>query len=1022
MDKKLSKLLEEVSSSRFIAQAETVAFLQKNLEKSRADINYLEIKETASRYVYAIRENLSGFGIEAFFQHYGLDTSEGVALMLLAESLLRIPDSATANDLIHDKLKNINWKSDSEASTSALMKASNFGLKFAGKLFSHENVITKLADPVVRASVKKSVRVLGNHFVMGETIEDALNNSKDYNKAGYTFSYDMLGEGARSEEQAAAYLEKYLHAIDAISSKINVSDTLYKRPGISVKLSALHPAYELANKDDVFARLIPRLKQIIDKAMKAGICITFDAEESARLDLSLEVFTKLINDLHAENFNGYHGLGLAVQAYHKQAFKVVEYIIELARSKNIRIPMRLVKGAYWDSEIKKAQVSGLAEYPVFTQKEYTDISYLNCAYLMLQNGDFIYPQFATHNALTIAEIEAVVGDTQFEFQLLHGMGKGVYDQVVAKYECRIYAPVGHHEELLAYLIRRLLENSANTSFVKKVADLNTPIDEILKDPLVAKNRSDKNIPMPSEIYDDRENSKGMDLGNNYQLEKTIKSLAKFDGQIWQARPIINGKEVKGEGRDAVSPFDSGKVIGKVLEPSYSEIKEALDITASAADEWAETSVETRAAILERMAVLLEHNKFELIALCVNEAGRTIEDSISEVREAIDFCNYYALHARKIMKNVNLQSPTGETNYFTMRGRGMFMCISPWNFPLAIFLGQIAAALVTGNTVIAKPAEQTPLIGAFTVKLLLEAGLPGNVIAFLPGGGEEIGKYVLSDKRTAGVAFTGSMETARIINIALAHRGGAIIPFIAETGGQNAMIVDSSALIEQTVDDIILSAFGSAGQRCSALRVLYVQDEIYDNLVKVLAGAMAELRLGNPADLQTNIGPLIDQKARDSIRKHIKQMLLKYNLIGRTENHKNVTENGNFVEPHAFEIGSINELAGEVFGPVLHVIRYQYKDLDKIIAEINDYGYGLTMGIQTRINSHAEHIKNHVKVGNIYVNRSMIGATVGVQPFGGEGLSGTGPKAGGPNYLLRFITEKVYTVNTAAAGGNRELLV
>jgi RHH-type proline utilization regulon transcriptional repressor/proline dehydrogenase/delta 1-pyrroline-5-carboxylate dehydrogenase len=1017
MDKILEKLLDEVSAGRHVNEKQVVNTLADFVEKSRG--NYNEIEQKATDYINHIRANLGGVGIEAFFQQYGLDTPEGVAVMSMAEALLRIPDADTANELIHDKLSNIEWNSEKIIGTSALMKASAFGLKFVGKLFDKENIATKIADPLVRNGVKQSMRVLGGHFVMGETIANALANSRDYQKQGYMFSYDMLGEGARSDEQAKHYLQKYLEAIEAIRHTVNTSDDLYKRPGISVKLSALHPRYELANKEDVFARLIPRLRDIVDKAMLAGICVTIDAEESARLDLSLEVFSRLFAE---ENYSEFEGLGLAVQAYHKQASNVIDYIIALAKTHSRLIPVRLVKGAYWDSEIKRAQVGGFDAYPVFTKKSYTDISYLACAYKMLANSDKLYPQFATHNALTIAEIEISAEGKEFEFQLLHGMGGGVYNQVVARHRCRIYAPVGQHEDLLAYLIRRLLENSANTSFVKKVADFNVPVADILKDPLYNVEES-KNIALPREIYSpERQNSAGVDLGNKHQLAQVQKALEKFRKHTWHASPLIGGKESLGIGASVSNPYNLGHKVGKVIEAGSAEIKAALDVTAAAHRDWELLGVEKRAAILEKMADLLEENKFEAIALCISEAGRTLEDSVSEVREAVDFCRYYAMQARKLMQEQNLTSPTGETNVLSLHGRGMFFCISPWNFPLAIFLGQVTAALVMGNTVIAKPAEQTPLIAAFAVKLLIKAGVPSDVIALLPGGGEVIGKYVLSDKRLAGVVFTGSMETAKIINSELAHRGGSIVPFIAETGGQNAMIVDSSALIEQTVDDIVLSAFGSAGQRCSALRVLYVQEDIADKLIDILIGAMAELRLGNPADVATNVGPIIDHKACESLRKHIQLMTNSHKLIATTPNHKAATENGNFIEPHAFIINSINDLKAEVFGPILHIIIYKHSELDKIIDEINDYGYGLTLGIQSRINMRAEYIRSEVKVGNTYVNRSMIGANVGVQPFGGEGLSGTGPKSGGPNYLLRFVTERVYTVNTAAIGGNRELLV
>jgi RHH-type proline utilization regulon transcriptional repressor/proline dehydrogenase/delta 1-pyrroline-5-carboxylate dehydrogenase len=1006
--------LLEISAYRATPQTQVVDCLRDIVEKSRKD--FPEITKNAENYIQHIRQTLSGIGIEAFFQQYGLETKEGLAVMSLAEALLRIPDADIANELIHDKLTNIDWQKGQQ-SESTLMKVSALGLKFVGKLFELENPVSRIADPLVRTTIRQSMKLLGSHFVMGETIGEAMSNAREYSAKGYLFSYDMLGEGARSEAQAELHLAKYLEAVAHIKDKANLTDDLHKRPSISIKLSALHPRYELANIDDVIERLFPKLRLIIDKAMLAGIAVTIDAEESARLDLSLEIFERILREDDYANFDG---IGLAVQAYHKQAHKIIDYVIELATLQKRCIPVRLVKGAYWDAEIKKAQMRGLAEYPVFTQKSYTDISYLACAYKML-GSIYIYPQFATHNALTIAEIESAAKGKDFEFQLLHGMGRGVYDQVVAKHRCRIYAPVGYHEELLAYLIRRLLENGANTSFVKKVADLNVPVSEILKDPLF--NPPEQNIPLPQNIYGTKRlNSSGIDTGNKAVLLYIQTEINKFADAAWSARPAIKGKESLGLGTVVTNPYNVNHKVGRVIDATISEIKEALDVVYDAYDDWAKTSVGARAEILEKMADLLEENKYEAIALCVYEAGRSLEDAIAEIREAIDFCRYYATEAKSLMQEKFLDSPTGETNCYSLYGRGVFLCISPWNFPLAIFLGQIAAALVTGNTVIAKPAEQTPLMAAFAVKLLFKAGIPNNVISLLIGNGEIIGKYILNDKRTAGVVFTGGIETAKKISSELAHKEGAIIPFIAETGGQNAMIVDSSALIEQTVDDVIISAFGSAGQRCSSLRVLYIQEDILEDFILVLSGAMAELKMGNPADPATVIGPVIDQVARDKIRRHISRMKDKYRFIAASPVDKLGTENGNFIEPTAFLIDSINDLDGEVFGPVLHIISYKHNELNKIIDEINAYGYGLTLGIQSRIGLRAEYIASRAKVGNVYVNRSMIGATVGVQPFGGEGLSGTGPKAGGENYLRRFVTERVYTVNAAAIGGNRALLV
>ncbi len=795
----------------------------------------------------------------------------------------------------------------------------------------------------------------------------------------------------------------------------------------------------------LFEKLLPRLKEIVAKAQSFSISVTIDAEESSRLDLSLELFAILVAD---KEFQGFNGIGLAVQAYNKSAAHVIDFIIELARKNNRIIPVRLVKGAYWDSEIKIAQVAGISTFPVFTRKEYSDISYLVCAHKMLENIDVIYPQFATHNALTIASIEVMAGTKRdFEFQRLYGMGEGIYKQVVAKMPCRIYAPVGSHKELLPYLIRRILENGASASFLKKVIDEDVSVEELVANPKSSILNFKSSIPLPPNLYTDRKNSIGFDLGNISHLSEIKNGLDKFKNSKWNAAPIINGKEHKGISKEIFAPYNTNIKVGTVIESSADDIKEALDATAKAQLEWSQTPVDARAKIIEKFADLLEENYFEAMSLCIHEAGKTIADSIAELREAVDFCRYYASRAREIFSTPKtMQGSTGELNELSLHARGMFMCISPWNFPLAIFTGQIVAALVSGNTVIAKPAEQTPLIAAFAVKLLLKSGLPKNAISLLPGDGATIGNVVLNDYRIAGVVFTGSTDTANIIQKTLALRVGAIIPFIAETGGLNTMIVDSSALVEQAVDDIITSAFGSTGQRCSALRVLYVQDDIADDLLETLKGAMENLQMGAPGDFTTDIGPVIDRDAYDKLSAYINEAKGKFKVVAGEHHSPNFFEKqmigesnlsgspynvalqnlggdgfGYFIPPIAFEISSIKDLPGEIFGPVLHVVRYKASNLHKIIAEINASGYGLTIGVQSRIGSRIKYIRLHAHVGNMYVNRSMIGAVVGVQAFGGEGLSGTGPKAGGPHYLLRFATERSFTENTAAIGGNRDLL-
>jgi len=1017
MDKKLCKSLADVSSLARSPEDKTILKLKKIVKEKRG--NYSSVKTKASGYISHIRKNISSVGIEAFFRQYGLDTDEGIAILSLCEALLRVPDSATANLLIHDKLKDINWNEFEGQGNSKVMKASALGMKIVGKFLQNENPVSIAADPIIRTSIKQSMKLLGGHFVMGQDINAAIDNASKFEKQGYMLSYDMLGEAARSNAQADDYITKYSDAIEQIQPYVNLADPIYKRPSISIKLSAFHPRLHYTNIENVKLELIPKLKEVLSKAVEAGISVTLDAEEYERLDLTLEIFSQIICD---EDFKDARGIGIAVQSYHKHAYAVLDHIEKLAKHTDRQIPVRLVKGAYWDAEIKKSQLEGLDSYPVFTHKEYTDISYLACAFKMLEKEQFIYSQFATHNAATIAQIEIAGKGKEFEFQLIHGMGRSVYDMVVEKYPCRIYAPVGTYKELLPYLIRRLLENSANSSFVKNVADERVSINSLLTDPLSFK-PDDKVIALPTDIYPDRKNSKGWDLGNKRHVQTIMHELEKYKRHKWYATSIIAGHDLGHAKNEVCSPYCNKQKIGKVSDASAKQIKDAVDTAYSAFAKWNNTSVDERAKILDKMADLLEQNQFELMSLCIKEAGKTIADSIAEIREAVDFCRYYALQAKRIMGGeLSLQGVTGEKNFLKLHGRGVFVCISPWNFPLAIFLGQVSAALATGNTVIAKPAEQTPLIAAFTIKLLKEAGVPDGVISLLTGDGAFIGDKLLSDERIAGVVFTGSNETADIINKKLAARGGAIIPFIAETGGQNAMIVDSSALIEQTVDDVIESAFTSSGQRCSALRVLYLQNEIADEFLEVLKGALHVMNVGYPESVDTDIACVIDVDAKENIEKHIKIMAAKFKLVAAKGVDKKIKDCGHFVSPHIFEIKSINDLKAEVFGPVLHVIRYASKDLDDVIAQVNSTGYGLTLGIQTRIESRAEYIRQQVNVGNIYVNRNIIGATVGVQPFGGEGLSGTGPKAGGPNYLLRFVTEKTCTINTTAIGGNRELLV
>ena len=992
----------------------------------------------ASKLVTRIRAAGAGKGVEAFLRTYGLDTREGVAVMCLAEALLRIPDYTTTDRLIQDKFENTEWNKYLGTSESFFVNASSWGLLLTGKVVNlgsmpeekpsalFGRLVSRAGEPVIRKALKQSMRFIGTQFVLGEDIEEAIKKSIAPEKKGYRFSYDILGEGARNQEQAEAYVKAYRHAITEIG-RHGIGRSIMEAPSISLKLSALHPRYALANEERVMKELLPRLIEIVELAMNVGISVSIDAEEATRLDIELRLFRKLFSE---RRFRDYEGIGFVMQAYQKRAVHLIDFLAELSRETGRRMPVRLVKGAYWDSEIKNSQVSGLASYPVFTRKEHTDVSYMACAQKLIENIDRFYPQFATHNALSVASIMELVGDNKknvFEFQRLHGMGEQLHDQVVKDVPVRIYAPVGRHEDLLAYLIRRLLENGANTSFVHMLMDKNTPLEQLLEDPVdIARKQGGAQNPMtpnPVKLYSDRKNSQGYDLGNAKTVSELAAKMNEFKECFWLAEPTFTGSGANPEKKNVIEPADKGKITGYAVKEKPENIDKTVAAAKAAFAKWNKVPVEERARIIEKFAQLLADNQIEAMAIVMREAGKTISDAVAEVREAIDFCHYYAAQARKLTaRETVLEGPTGERNSLQLSARGVFACISPWNFPLAIFTGQVVAAFVTGNCVIAKPAEQTPLIAAFAVRLMHQAGVPKDVVHLMPGSGRTVGAALTTDERIAGVVFTGSMETAQHINRSLAARNGSIAVFIAETGGQNCMIVDSSALPEQVTDDVITSAFGSAGQRCSALRVLYVQEDIADNLIRLIAGAMQELKLGNPFfDVSVDIGPVIDDGARKGLADHIEKMKKSAKLLATAPLDAKLSQQGSFLAPHMFEIKSIKELPQEVFGPVLHVIRYKASDLEKVCDEINSTGYGLTFGLQSRIEDHVELVKERIHAGNIYVNRSMIGATVGVQPFGGEGLSGTGPKAGGPHYLLRFVTERTHTINTAAIGGNLELL-
>ena len=997
------------------------------------------IAETARRLVAAVRRERYGKGgIDAFLHEYALSSQEGVALLCLAEALLRIPDTDTIDRLIRDKLGEADWARHLGHSDSVFVNASTWALMLTGRLMRAEPTARDLraalrrfairsGEPMVRQAVTAAMRILARQFVMGRTIEEALERARAAEREGYRHSYDMLGEAAHTAADAARYLAAYEHAIVAIG-RAAAGRAVEEAPGISVKLSALHPRYEMAQRERVLAEVTPRLLALAGAARDAGIGLTIDAEEADRLDLSLDLIEALAL---APELAGWDGLGLAVQAYQKRALPLIDWLADLARRGRRRLMVRLVKGAYWDSEIKRSQERGLDGCPVYTRKVATDVSYLAAARRLLADGSVFYPQFATHNAHTVAAVLEFAGQRRdWEFQRLHGMGEALYDEIVGPDRldrpCRVYAPVGSHEELLAYLVRRLLENGANTSFVNRIIDDKEPIDQIIADPVARLARlpvkPHPRIPLPYDIYGpERRNSRGIDLTDPPALSALREGLVAALRQPWHAAPIIGGIEQPGPLEAVYDPSDHRRQIGTVIDAGPEELDRALDRAQHAASGRDRHPAHERAAILERAADLFEAHGYELMARIIREGGRTIPAALAELREAVDYLRYYASRARADFAAPEpMPGPTGERNEVALHGRGVFACIAPWNFPLAIFTGQVAAALAAGNAVIAKPAEQTPLAAAAAVRLLHEAGIPADVLHLLPGTGDKVGAPLVADARIAGVAFTGSTETARSIALALARRPGPLVPLIAETGGQNAMIVDSSALPEQVVTDLLTSAFESAGQRCSSARLLYVQSDIADRLLDMLTGAMAELVIGDPALLATDIGPVIDADARAALDKHVARMQHEGRLLYQCRLPSG-TEHGTFFAPRAFEIASARLLDREVFGPILHVVRWPADRLDQALDEIDATGYGLTLGIHSRIDENVRHILGRMRTGNNYVNRNMIGAVVGVQPFGGERLSGTGPKAGGPRYLHRFATERTTSIDTTAAGGNATLL-
>jgi len=1025
----------------YLADEEVV--VRRLLKAARLDpASAAEVQATAVRLVDAVRKAPAAkTGLDAFLRQYDLSSQEGVMLMCLAEALLRIPDDETADRLIADKINAGDWASHLGDSQSLFVNASTWGLMLTGRVIRLDasdvaepagavsRVVSRVGEPVVRSAMRQAMRIMGHQFVMGRNIGEALDKSLTGGNRRFRYTFDMLGEAALRREDADRYFEAYRKAIGAIKSRVGEFADFEARPSISVKLSAMHPRFERSHREQVLAELAPRLTELCVLARDAGIALTFDTEESERLELTLECFEAVARDGRLE---GWSGLGIAVQTYQKRAMPMLQWLVRLARETRRIVHVRLVKGAYWDAEIKRGQERGLAGYPVFTRKPSSDVSYIACARFVLEQGPEIYPQFASHNAQTVAAVwhMAKKFGREFEFQRLHGMGEDLYSVVTSKdglnVPCRVYAPVGEHEDLLPYLVRRLLENGSNTSFVNRIASESEPIENIVADPVGVIDGWSQvphpRIPSPRDIYmPERRNSAGLNLPDGKVLKDLAERMQKVSRRPWLAAPIIGGSEREGATETLRNPASTAEVVGEVQVADATQAEEAVGIAVAAQPGWNALGADKRAAVLERAADLFEAQTPELVAMCVREAGKCIPDSIAEVREAVDFLRYYAARTRKDFgAPVRLPGPTGESNDLALQGRGVFACISPWNFPLAIFTGQVAAALAAGNTVVAKPAEQTPLVAAQAVRLLLEAGVPGEALHLLPGDGAIVGARLTADPRVAGVAFTGSTETAKAIHRSLAGRDGPIPVLIAETGGQNAMIVDSSALPEQVVLDAVSSAFNSAGQRCSALRVLCVQEDVAPKVMKLLAGFMDELTIGNPALLTTDIGPVIDENARELLERHARDV-----TRGAAWHHRvkldAATAGGTFVAPLAVEIGSVSVLEREWFGPILHVLRYKARDLEKLVDAINATGYGLTFGIHSRIDSTVRRVAARVTAGNVYVNRNIIGAVVGTQPFGGCGLSGTGPKAGGPHYLHRFAQERTLTINTSAVGGNASLL-
>ncbi len=1024
---------EKIRDAYFVVESEMVQSLIAECKSSCADSRLIEQK--AQRWVERLRDEAKPSLMESFLAEYGLSTDEGVALMCLAEAYLRVPDSVTLDALIQDKIGSGRWSEHQRGSRSSLINASTWGLMLTGRLYANDKsgdkqirerlrlLIKRLGEPVVRTGVAQAMKVLGLQFVRGRDIGEAIKRSQPTVAKGYSYSYDMLGEAAKTAQDAEQYFVSYSQAIKTLADH-SKHDDVHENSGISIKLSALYPRYEYTQQGRVMRDLVPKVLALAEQAKAAKIGLTVDAEEADRLDISLDVIEEVLSN---PLLSGWDGFGVVVQAYAKHALPVLEWLRDLAASLDRRITVRLVKGAYWDMEIKNAQVLGLDVYPVYTRKQSTDISYQACAAFLLENRGVIYPQFATHNAHTTATILNLAGKSAgYEFQRLHGMGESLHEIVhnESGTRCRIYAPVGVHKDLLAYLVRRLLENGANSSFVNQLQNRDVPAASLVCDPVNFIESAGcivhPGIPLPPDIYGkERKNSKGLNVNNTRQARAFDQQLSPYRDVRWQGNSLIADAGLSGQVMSVVNPADHQDVLGDVIEASIGEAKQAIGVASDAFAKWSATPVKDRAGILRRIADLFEENTPELIALLIREAGKTRLDGVLEVREAVDFCRYYASQARASQARVAQAEDRGANH--ERFGIGPFVCISPWNFPLAIFTGQVVAALVCGNTVVAKPAEQTPLVATLAVQLMHKAGVPIRVLTLILGSGATVGSALVADSRTAGVCFTGSTATAVLIDRQMAANINPRAPLIAETGGLNAMIVDSTALPEHCVRDIVSSAFQSAGQRCSALRVLFIQKDVADSVLEMLEGTVNELCLGNPWKESTDIGPVIDAKAHKVILDHCQALEQKGRLLFRYPLEPKTAEQGTFIPPAAFRLDSLDELEQEIFGPILHVLTYEANQLDKVIDAINESGYGLTLGVHSRVGERIDRVCAHACVGNIYVNRNQIGAVVGTQPFGGEGLSGTGPKAGGPHYLDGFSRPRSQSLPQASFSEKLQVL-